>query len=222
MNFVMPLLAASVLYQAAQVPAIESADFSKERQVHAVTATVRIRNLTLNREGSGVLVGKSGPFVYVLTPQHLVQGGDRLEIATFSKESYPKPINLYRAAEITAELRGLEDLALVRIRTADAMPSFLRICPEKKVPKKVVLPVLSLGCENGEAPTPLLEKQVEKKIAQRPGSKELSSFWVIDSKYASGRSGGRSLIRRGVCSASAAAPTAIRRTLRISTKFTGS
>src|ERR1019366_5733727 len=124
MNFVMPLLAASVLYQAAQVPALESADFSKERQAQAVTATVRIRNLTLNKEGSGVLVGKGGPFVYVLTAQHLIQGGDRIEIATFSKESYPKPLNIYSAAEITAEMRGLEDLALIRIRTADAMPNF--------------------------------------------------------------------------------------------------
>jgi S1-C subfamily serine protease len=200
----MQLLAASLFFQAAQVPALESADFSKERQIQALTATVRIRNLTTNSEGSGILVGKSGPFVYVLSAQHLVQGGNRLEITTFSKESYPKPLNIYLAAEITAELRGLEDLALVRIRTADSMPSFLRICSEKKVPEKVLLPLLSVGCENGKAPTLLLEKWVEKKIAQQPESKESSSFWAIDRKYTPGRSGGPLIDKEGrllgVCS----------------------
>jgi S1-C subfamily serine protease len=197
MNSAMSVLGLSLLLNAAQIPAVESVEFSKVRQIQLVQATVRIRNVALNREGSGVLIGKGGPFVYVLTAQHVVQGADRLEIAVFSNESYPVPKKTYRSGEIVAELRGPEDLALVRIRTADNVPGFLRICPESKIPNPLVLPLLTIGCESRNSPTPLLEKRVEKKMAQKPGTKEPASFWMIDSKYSAGRSGGPLIDKRG-------------------------
>ena len=52
---------------------------------------MRIHNLAKKTEGTGVIVGKQGPFVYILTAYHIVQDADQLEIDVFSEQSYPKP-----------------------------------------------------------------------------------------------------------------------------------
>src|SRR5438105_1690853 len=79
---------------------LDSADFPKKLQMRALTSTVRIWNAAKKSEGSGVIVGKNGPFVYILTAAHLVQGADQLEIATYSEQSYPRRDKVSQVAKV--------------------------------------------------------------------------------------------------------------------------
>jgi S1-C subfamily serine protease len=198
------LLLASVLLSSGQIPTVESPDLPRELQATAVTATVQVRNVTQGTEGSGVLVGKGGPFVYVLTAQHVVQGVESLEVAVFTADSYPRPKTTYRSAEVVAETKGLADLALLRIAMTDSLPSGLRLCPERLVPANRGFPGLSVGCEAGKAPTCLLAKVEGKKHLRREEKGETASFWEVDGKHHTGRSGGPLLDKGshllGVCS----------------------
>jgi len=190
----------------AQLPGADVAD-SFPAKVHdtAVTATVQIRALPQMAEGSGALIGKSAPFVYILTAQHVVKRAERLEVTVFVKDSDPKPRTVYRSAKVVAEMEGLADLALLRLTTTDDMPGLVHVCPETKVqnhPGKV----LAVGCEAGKGPVGLLENVARKKWARRDDGNELVSFWEVDHKHARGRSGGPLVDQRGylvgVCSGS--------------------
>lgn len=180
-----------------QVPTIDSADFTAKAQIAAVTATVKIRNVAQNAEGTGALVGKNGPFIYVVTAQHIVQGADRLEISVYSQESYPKAKAVYRSAQVVAESKLLADLALLRVATTDAMPGFVRVCPEREPPANRGFTGLAVGCSGGKPPTCLIERVAEKKTVRRPDSEETATFWEITRKNAEGRSGGPFIDRRG-------------------------
>jgi S1-C subfamily serine protease len=187
-----------------QIQIAESHEFTKDQQVSATLATVRIRNVAGGREGSGILIGRRGASVYILTAQHLVQGGDRFEVAVFATETYPRPRKVYPSAELAAEVRGIGDLALLRLTTPDDMPKHLRICPAARVPKEMPFSALTAGCDSGKAPTAIVEKRVEKKLAQRREGEEKATFWEVPAEYPQGRSGGPILDKQGyllgVCS----------------------
>ncbi len=155
----------------------------------AITATVRINNLAGQMEGSGVLIGKSGPFVYILTAEHVVKGADRLEVSVFFRGSYPKPKAIYRSAEILAQTRGLADLAVLRLATTDVMPGFVPPCPKEGLPSAPKTLVLAVGCAGGRAPTCWPETFAQKKSARRKDG-ETGVFWEVERTDASGRSGG--------------------------------
>jgi S1-C subfamily serine protease len=199
-----PLLLAPVSFLVSKVPVIDAPGFSKEFQATAVTATVQIRNLTKKTDGSGVLIGKSAPFVYILTALHVVEEADRLEVAVFFKESFPRSKVVYRSAETISEKVGLTDLAVLRLATTDVMPGYVRLCPEGLVPTGQGMRVLTVGCDEGNPPTCLSETVAGKKLARRQEGGAVASFWEVDRKYVKGRSGGPLLDGRGyllgVCS----------------------
>lgn len=203
MTFIAAILVTGVSVLSRQGQVVESADFTKEQQVAVVLATVRVQNASAGRDGSGVLIGKRAGYVYILTAQHLVQGGDRFEIAVFAKESY-KPARTYSSVELVANRGGLGDLALLRFTTDDSMPSYLRICPADKVPKESPISAVTAGCESGKPPTSIVEKSVEKKLARRREGDEKAPFWEVAAKYGAGRSGGPLVDKQGyllgVCS----------------------
>jgi hypothetical protein len=173
-------------------------------QETAVLATVRVRNLTEGTEGSGVLIGKGGPFVYFLTARHVVEGATNLEVAVLSRDSYPKPRATYLSTAVVAEKNGLVDLALLRLATTDSLPAGIRLCPERLVPTERDFPGLSVGCETGKEPACLLVKVAGKRQVRRQEKGETASFWEVDRKHATGRSGSPLLDKRGyllgVCS----------------------
>ena len=68
------------------VDVIDSKDFPKEAQVRALTAVVRVVNSTGDITGSGVLLRRSGPVVYVLTAAHVVSGAVWIGIRGPNKE----------------------------------------------------------------------------------------------------------------------------------------
>jgi hypothetical protein len=94
---------ACVLLIPGQIGTVPSADFPKKAQTVAIAATVRVVNVSQWGEGSGAIVGRKGPFVYVLTAYHPVNKGGRLEVATFSASSYPKSHRTDRSAQVVAK-----------------------------------------------------------------------------------------------------------------------
>jgi hypothetical protein len=181
-------------------------DFPEELQARARYATVRVVNCTCRTEGSGAVVGQSGPFVYVLTAAHVVAKAEKLEVHTFSADSYPKPEKVYDSAEVVAQSRDAADLALIRIPTRDRAPGVLTICPPDAVPARAFA-ALSVGCDDGKAPTCQTEEARGKKQVRRPGETQDATCWQVARKPAAGRSGGPLLDARGrvvgVCSGAA-------------------
>src|SRR5690242_5141165 len=89
------------------IETVPSPDFAKDQQVAAVLATVRVVNPARDRTGSGVLVGREGAFVYVLTAAHVVAGAEGLEVHTFSAGSYPEAAHVHDSGRVVASAGGL-------------------------------------------------------------------------------------------------------------------
>jgi len=152
-----------------EVPTVESKEFARAVQVAAVTATVRVVNGTKTLEASGVIVGRNGPFVYILTAGHVAEDGDSLEIATFSAKSHPKPETVYRSGKVLA--RSLTpDLAVIQLATSDALPGTARLCPSSLAPEDGNFAGLTTGCSGGAAPSCVLEKMLGKRRVTKPGA----------------------------------------------------
>ncbi len=183
---------------------IPSRDFSKERQEAAVASTVRIINRSSDVEGSGIILGKKGPFVYILTAHHIVAKAKNLEVMTFSPGSYPKAQRVYRSARVLAEASDTRDLALLRLTTNDQMPGFLSLSPARLVPTGKDFKALTVGCSEGNAPTCLVDVVAGKKLVRRAGSGKGVPLWEVDRKHLEGRSGGPLVDKAGyllgVCS----------------------
>lgn len=191
------VLLTCLLLLPAQIETKDSADFPKKLQVRAVTATVRIHNPAKKTEGSGVIVGRSGPFVYILTAQHLVGEAEQVDVTTFSEQSYPKADKVYRSAKVVAKSADLRDLALVRMVCDDKTVGMLPLCPVAEVPKGEGFAGLTSGCADAQAPTALIEKIVGKKKIRRKAGEESAYFWEIDNAIVKGRSGGPLVDKRG-------------------------
>src|SRR5262249_50730772 len=85
----------------------------------AVAATVRVVSAADNCNGSGVIVRRSGPHVYILTAHHVVARASKVEVHV-RKASASKPA-VYRSAEVVARSAEV-DLAVVRLASTDTFP----------------------------------------------------------------------------------------------------
>jgi serine protease Do len=179
----------------ADIDVVDSRDFPKETQVRAVTGTVRVVN-GAKAEGSGVLLKRNGPLVYVLTANHVVDGAKRVEVSTYSAATHPRPAGTYRA-DVIAQAGG-PDLAVLRFTTADDMPGSVPICPVSKVPEGQKFTALSVGCAAGAAPSVALENVLARRRVRRPGADAGLLCWQTEKTPARGRSGGPLLDRRGL------------------------
>jgi S1-C subfamily serine protease len=186
-----------LLFLPGQIETKDSADFSRTLQVRAVTATVRIHNPANKMEGSGVIVGKGGPFVYILTAHHLVGAAEQLDITTFTEQSHPKADKVYRSAKVVAKSADLRDLALVRMVCDDKMVGMLPICPVAEMPKAEKFLAITVGCGDGQAPSALIEKVLGKKKIRRKAGEDSASVWEMDGAVVKGRSGGPLVDKRG-------------------------
>jgi S1-C subfamily serine protease len=176
---------------------VESKDFSKDAQNAALRATVKVVNLTKNRDASAVIVKQEPKFVYFLTAAHAARAGDKLEIHTFTAESYPDSAEKYKSAEVIASDTE-RDIAVIRLATTDTMPGVLPLCPVKKVPDDKDFAALSTGCGGGKAPVCQVETVRRKVKVQRPGDKDSTLVWEIATAPANGRSGGPLVDQRGL------------------------
>ncbi len=188
---------AFLLLLPAQIEIAPSTEFSRETQVSAVTATVRIVNVTQAAQGTGTIVAKKDGFVYILTANHLVQRASKLEVATFSAGSYPKAKDVYRKAEFVAGTDDVKDLALIRLATTDSALSPVLLCPTIAVPDKGGFDALAVGCGDGQPPTCLIDKVLGAKIIRREPKGKTANCWEVDTAFAQGRSGGPLFDKRG-------------------------
>lgn len=185
------LLSVSVAVDFADVP-----EFTKDARDRAVAATVRVTNLTRNIGGSGVLLQRNGPVVYVLTANHVVDGAKRLEILTFASGSPARAATAYHTAEVIAQSPEV-DLAIVRFSTSDQMPGAAAICPPSRLPEEKGFAALSVGCAGGDPPTSVLEDVQAKRRVRRRDAPNIALYWETDRAPEEGRSGGPLLDRGG-------------------------
>lgn len=190
------MTAAVMLLLLGQVETIDSKEFGKELQVAAITATARLVNAGQNELGSGVVLRQKGAFVYVLTANHLVEKTERLEVGLFSAKSYPKPEHVATSVEVLARSKDA-DLALLRLTVRNPVSARLPICPAKLVPTEKEFPVLTVGCDDGLAPTCRLDAVRDKKRIRKPGENGAALVWEAAAEPAKGRSGGPLIDRRG-------------------------
>jgi S1-C subfamily serine protease len=175
---------------------VDSADFPKALQHKAAAATVRVVNRADRIEGSGAMIAKKDGATYVLTAAHLVNRPGRLEVSTFTKDSYPLPAKVYDNVELVARTRDIRDLAILRFKE-DAPPGVLSLCPGRLVPQKTDFECLSVGCGAARAPVCFLETVAGAGRVRRPGSMESALFWETAIGQPPGRSGGPLLDRQG-------------------------
>ncbi len=178
------------------IDTLDSKEFSKEAQVKAVTATVRVANSAKAAEGSGAVVHKDRAFLYVLTAAHVVDGVKKADVSTFTADSYPKAAKVYRDAEVLAR-DAAADLAVLRIATRDDPPGCLRVCAPGSVPDAKGLTALAVGCAGGAAPTCTVEAVAGRRKVRRPGAEKAVACWETEKPPAKGRSGGPLLDSRG-------------------------
>jgi S1-C subfamily serine protease len=155
----------------------------------ALDATVRVVNSSTGAAGSGVIVNRGGPFVYVLTAGHLVGSRDEAAVSTFTAKSRPKAAKVYSAAEVLAR-SATPDLAVLRIRTDDPMPGFGRICPPKLVPDGKKRTALAAGCDADGAPRTFPQEILTRRKVEKPGEREAALYWVTAKGPLKGESGG--------------------------------
>jgi S1-C subfamily serine protease len=180
----------------AQVPAVESKDFSKEVQQTAVTATVRIANVTEGADGSGVLLRHEGPHAYVLTANHVVGKAKQLRVHVFTAGSYPREAKTYQEVKVLAR-DARTDLAVLQVTTRDKLPAPLAVCPLKQAPAVKGFAVLALGCRPGEEPRAVADTVQDIPLIRKPGEPAAVKCWETAKAQGKGRSGGPLLDRQG-------------------------
>ncbi|HVX14219.1 MAG TPA: trypsin-like peptidase domain-containing protein [Pirellulales bacterium] len=192
-------------FTAAPAPS-SSGPFSRELLATAVAATVQVVNLLNGDQGSGVLVGKSGSAVYVLTADHLLEHNyrspddqtlteptDRLEIRTFVAPGAAAA--MYRSVQVVARAPD-DDLAVLRFSTRRDVPASLRICPPKRVPDEGGFPALSIGWSRG-APMTVVGKVSSQKSVRKRSKHAATLVWELDKPSKPGQSGGPLVDRDG-------------------------
>jgi serine protease Do len=185
-----------LLLLAGHVPAQDTKEFSKEIQQAALVATVRIANVTEGVDGSGVLLRHEGAFAYVLTANHVVGKATELNVLVFSADSYPKEDKVYRGAEVLAR-DARADLAVVRVATRDKLPAPLSVCPAKQTPDGKGFAVLTVGCQPGGPPLPIVDTVQATPLVSKPGETGKVKCWETAKGQTAGRSGGPLLDRQG-------------------------
>jgi S1-C subfamily serine protease len=182
----MPLLLVLPLF--GQV--VESKEFPEAKQRAALEASVRLVVATADarKEGTGVVVRRKGPFLYVLTAAHLVTKAMKVEVQTFTAKSYPKPAETLGDVEVLAELLE-QDVALLRVPAGKMPLTVLPLAPAGSGPKAARFAVLTVGCDKGKPPNCLIDEVRGKKLLKKARGVEVF-FWEGSKASVPGRSGG--------------------------------
>lgn len=179
-----------------QLPTLDNKDFAREIQEKALTATVRVANAAEGFEGSGILLRQEGPFVYILTADHLVGKAKQLDVSLFTAASFPKAEKVYKGVEVLAR-DARADLAVLRLATKDALPAPLPLCPTNKVPDGKGTVVLTVGCQANGTPLQMADVVKAVRTVSKPGQEGKTKCWETAKGSVEGRSGGPLLDTQG-------------------------
>lgn len=184
---------------ASQVTTSAGPLFSDELLAAALGATVQVINVSNGDQGSGVMVGKSGSAIYVLTADHLLGSsgpsarlqlstdqGDRLEIRAASATG--NAAVAYRSVQVVARAPD-DDLAVLRFSTRREVRAPLRICPAPRIPDEESFAALSVGWSRG-APTIAAGNVTSKKRVRRRSKAAATLVWELNRPSKPGQSGG--------------------------------
>ena len=159
---------------------------------------MRVVNPAKKSEGSGVIVGRTGALVYLLTADHVVAGADGVHVSLFAEKNDAKASKTYRNGRVIARSADRRDLALVRIAMDEKTLSVLRVCPVGAAPPIDHFPGFATGCSEGQAPTGVEYSTLIKRKAREKGDAESAYFWEAPGTITRGRSGGPLIDRRGL------------------------
>ena len=91
------------------------AELSANIEARVRSATVRVVNRTKRTEGAGVVIGRTGPVVYVLTAAHLFEDGERVEAQSYSPDNSPKLTHDFKEVAVVSRKDPMKlDLAILR------------------------------------------------------------------------------------------------------------
>jgi hypothetical protein len=176
----------------------DSPSIPRSVQEAALRATVRILDGGGGGTGSGVIVGRGGPFVYVLTAGHVVGQAERVTVQTFSTKEPRKVANVYSGAKVVGRSPQDQDLALIRLAVGEEPPGVLRICPpEMAPPGKKPFRVLICHCQADGLPVCQEEEVLGKKRVHRPEAAAANLLWEVKGRPRKGHSGGALADGRG-------------------------
>lgn len=168
---------------------------TKDIRANAVAATVRIFNPARQTRGSGVIVASEGPFVYVLTASHVVAQAQQVDVQTVAGDQADGSTRTYRGAAVVARIDGVDDLALIRMRTGERVAGQVPVCPRGQMPSDESVSVLVVGWEKGPGPTCYSDRAAKKRVRRLDGTTGV--LWQVAAANAAGRSGGPLLDKRG-------------------------
>jgi S1-C subfamily serine protease len=177
-----------------QGEAFDTDEFPKELQARALSATVRVVNVSQKLQGSGTIIRQEKGELYILTAKHFLEKAEEVEVHTFSNKSPPALDKVYGSARVLARGKGIRDLALLRVRSDDPAPGVLPVCPSDPKLELGRGEVFSVGFGEGDARTGFTDS-VEKRLVRREG--EEIPMWEGSKASSRGRSGGAIVDKRG-------------------------
>jgi S1-C subfamily serine protease len=162
-------------------------DFPASARKAAIAATVRVAIPETGGLGSGVVVRRSGPHVYILTAAHVVGKARQTEVHVPQPGKAGKPRAYRGALVLAASASG--DVAILRLPASAGLPEPVPLAPAAAGAKVPAL-ALSVGWATGDAPTALSEVVRRKVLITRPGETTSVWCWETRRRQARGRSGG--------------------------------
>jgi S1-C subfamily serine protease len=162
----------------------------------AVAATVQVVDRARGTSGSGVVIGVAGPFIYVLTANHLVSTEHSMEIRALDNQSPGGEVRIVSPPEVLAGEADV-DLALLRVPASDWRPAAVRVCPPELVPREMGFSVVVTGWA-GEATPGFRVAQVEsrRQVRKSPESDAVWA-WQTNEPHDRGDSGGAMVTAQG-------------------------
>lgn len=159
-------------------------------------ATVRVINRSQQTAGSGVVIGHSGPAVYILSARHVVENADKISLQFFTAVQRSEPIENYDNVELVAK-SPTADLALLRMTGMVSEEAELHICPTELMPKDFPLAAFAAGWSETRQPVVESIQILGKKLIRKSKSDSESLVFEVNGESIRGRSGGPLVDRLG-------------------------
>ena len=169
----------------------ETEHFPKAVQWKAIEATVRVQNDVDQSTGSGVIFASKGPFVFVLTADHVVGTSKWVKVELFDADTYPQASRAITASVVAKSKE--DDLAVLRF-ASQQKPTTITLAETVHTDAEHVL---SVGCSHETPPTSVANQITGSSLVKRDKTSKPTRMWQVEKESVTGRSGGPLLDRNG-------------------------